>query len=692
MASRPLGQVLDYLRRTVRPTGDQEPSDGQLLRRFVADRDEDAFAALLHRHGAMVWGVCRRVLTDANDVDDAFQATFLVLVRKAGAIAKHESVSSWLHGVAHRVAVRAKSKARDRRQRESEGAAMARSTDAPGIDQASELRTVLDEELEYLPEKYRAPLVLCYLQGRTNDEAAALLGWTRGTVAGRMARARDLLRGRLARRGLALASAALAPLVEEAAAVAAVPASLTDLTLRTALAFAAGTSSNAAAAALAEGVLNTMWKSKLKTVASAMFALALVGTGLGVMLSHAATGAGPAASTELSSSPAPALVVSKDPVQTKTDRPAVVQGNTAFACDLFARLRQEEGNICFSPYSISSALAMTYAGARGDTATEMAQVLHFTLPPERFHPAAGSVMRDLNDAMQPRKHQLNVANALWGQKGLGFREDFLNLTKEQYGAGLTEVDYVQAAEAARLTINAWVAKQTMDKIKDLLGPSDINPDTRLVLTNTVYFKAAWLHKFKKDNTREGPFQLASGGKITVPLMHETDSFPYLDTPTFQAVELPFVGKDLSMVIFLPKKVDGLAELEKSLTADKLAAWSKEFTPQNVHLTLPRFKIRGKKELAGTLAAMGMPRAFSNADFSGMNDKRDLFISKVIHEAFVDVNEEGTEAGAATAVVMDRGGAPEVTATFTADHPFLFLIRDNRTSTVLFLGHLMHPGK
>jgi serpin B len=337
---------------------------------------------------------------------------------------------------------------------------------------------------------------------------------------------------------------------------------------------------------------------------------------------------------------------------------------------------------------------MTYAGARGDTAAEMAKTLHFTLPPEKLHPAFAALLKEFNAEGQKRGYQLSVANALWGQKDHGFKTDFLQLTRQDYGGGLKEVDFVGHSEAARKEINAWVEKKTNDKIKELLKEGVIRGDTRLVLTNAIYFKGDWDSQFKKDLTREEAFQVTATEKVQAPLMYQTHDFKYLDGGSFQALEMPYAGKDLAMLALLPKKVDGLADLEKALAADKLADWVGRLRKQEVVVTLPRFKTTAEFSLKDTLSALGVKQAFNpaGADFSGMDGERDLFISAVVHKAYVDVNEKGTEAAAATGVVVTLTSAAPQRPVFRADHPFVFLIRDTRNGSVLFLGRVVNPTK
>ena len=376
------------------------------------------------------------------------------------------------------------------------------------------------------------------------------------------------------------------------------------------------------------------------------------------------------------------------------DLKVVVAGNNAFAVALYGQLRNQTGNLFFSPESISTALAMAYAGARGDTASQMAKTLHFTLPLDQLNPAMGALLGDLNSTHQG--YQLSVANALWAQQGYTFLDAFLNLLKTDYGAGLNQVDFKGATEAARLTINQWVEKKTQDKIKDLLQPGALRSDTRLVLTNAIYFKGDWETQFDKAQTKNEVFFLSPAQTATTPLMHREGSFSYFDGGSFQALEIPYKSKELSIIIFLPKDRSGLPALEQSLTASNLQQWLHQIGPvPKVIVTLPKFKSTQQFELSATLRAMGMPAAFAaGADFSGMTGRRDFAISEVIHKAYIDVNEEGTEAAAATAVTMRALAmrpveqAPPI---FRADHPFVFLIRDNRSDSILFMGRMANPG-
>ena len=377
------------------------------------------------------------------------------------------------------------------------------------------------------------------------------------------------------------------------------------------------------------------------------------------------------------------------------DRKAVVDGDNAFAVALYGQLQKQNGNLFFSPESISTALAMTYAGARGETASQMAKTLHFTLPPNTLHPVMGALLHELNAPQE--NYQLSVANALWAQRGSTFLDDFLKLLKTDYGAGVNEVDFAGSTEAARSTINQWVEQKTQDKIKDLLQPGSLRPDTRLVLTNAIYFKGNWLVQFDKAQTKDEDFHQSPAQTKKAPLMHREGSFRYFHGGSLQILEIPYKGNDLSMVILLPNEIGGLAALEQSLTLSHMQQWLQQLASvPKVIVTVPKFKLTQQFELGPTLGVMGMPVAFSgNANFSGMTGKRDFSISDVIHKAYVDVNEEGTEAAAATAVTMRALAirvpehAPPV---FRADHPFVFLIRDNRSESILFMGRVNDPGQ
>ena len=381
------------------------------------------------------------------------------------------------------------------------------------------------------------------------------------------------------------------------------------------------------------------------------------------------------------------------------DTAALVGGSQAFAFDLYRALSQQEGNLFCSPYSISLALAMAYAGARGGTEQEMADTLHFTLPENRLHPAFNGLDLELAsrgegaEGKDEAGFRLNIVNAIWGQEDYAFLAEFLDVLAENYGAGLRLLDFREASEAARVTINDWVAEQTEGRIEDLIPQGGIDATTRLVLTNAIYFNAAWQEPFGESATRDEPFYLLDGEAVSVPMMHQTQEFGYTAGDGYQAVELHYDGWELSMVIVLPDE-GAFESFEELLNADMVNLAVERLERRELVLAIPKFEFDSDFSLSEALQTLGMPTAFSSAaDFSGMTGGRDLFISDVIHKAFVSVDEEGTEAAAATAVVMAELAAPveeEEPLKVTIDRPFVFLIRDIETGTVLFIGRVLNP--
>ena len=380
-----------------------------------------------------------------------------------------------------------------------------------------------------------------------------------------------------------------------------------------------------------------------------------------------------------------------------------VAGNTNFAFDLYGKLKNDlnateprgepSSNLFFSPYSLSAALAMTYAGARGNTEKQMATTLHFTLPGKRLHRAFGTLQNQIVQDEKSRGYQLLLANALWGQKGEPFLKEFLDLTKYYYGAGFTLLDFINETEQSRQIINSWVEEKTKEKIKELIPPKGVNVETVLVLTNAIYFKGEWKTKFKKKETELADFAISAEDKVKVRLMHLEEDFKYYEDKKMQAIELPYKGDELSMLVLLPRETEGIKELENTLTAESLnRLLSKMFTTK-ADVYFPKFKIAwGTFSLNKALIALGMPDAFDRekADFSGITGKGHIWISDVFHKAFVEVNEEGTEAAAATAVVITKGIYLE--HVFRADHPFIFIIKDNRSQSILFMGRVMNPAE
>ena len=374
----------------------------------------------------------------------------------------------------------------------------------------------------------------------------------------------------------------------------------------------------------------------------------------------------------------------------------LVEGNSAFAFELYQALKGEEGNLFCSPYSISLALAMTYAGASGETAQQIADTLQFLLDQDRLHPAFNWLDAELAkrgkgaEGKDGEGFRLNIVNAIWEQKDYEFLTDFLDVLAENYGAGLRILDFITETEKSRLTINDWVSDQTEGRIEDLIPQGAIDALTRLVLTNAIYFNAAWENPFDKKMTADGPFYLLDGGQVIVPLMKQTESFSYTEGEGYQAVELLYDGGELSMVILLPE-AGNFEPFEEGFQSQQISDIISGLQPTEVALTMPKFEFDSEFSLKDTFTEMGMPIAFSSsADFSGMTGNRELFISDVVHKAFVAVDEAGTEAAAATAVIMKLTAVPEPPVEVTLDRPFIFLIRDIETGTILFIGRLVDP--
>lgn len=378
-----------------------------------------------------------------------------------------------------------------------------------------------------------------------------------------------------------------------------------------------------------------------------------------------------------------------------TDKEILVEGNDAFAFDLYAELKEEKGNLFFSPFSISTALAMTYAGAEGDTAAQMADVLHFNLDRTRLNPAYSDILQSLSE-MKHLGYNIAIANALWGQSGYNFYESFLNIAKDYYDAEVEALNFKTDTEGALLTINSWVEKKTENKITNLLSPGAVNSITRLVLTNAIYFKGTWTHQFEREYTKDTSFTLINGKKVKVPMMGQADDFNYSENESLQILEMPYTGYAISMVVLLPKQQNGIKDLENTLSAEKLKGWLSDLREQEINVFFPKFKMSSGFQLNKILKSLGMVDAFDAnlCDFSGMSpDPAGFVISSVLHKAYVDVNEEGTEAAAATSVNMVLGSSyrppPPV---FRADHPFIFVIRDVASGSILFMGRVMDPRK
>ncbi|MBN1434444.1 serpin family protein [Candidatus Fermentibacterales bacterium] len=383
------------------------------------------------------------------------------------------------------------------------------------------------------------------------------------------------------------------------------------------------------------------------------------------------------------------------------DLPALVEGNTGFALALFERLCAESPaeNLFFSPYSVSCALGMTWAGARGETESQMTEVLGFSLPQASLHASFAELGQKLDPEHRASRYAqdaepltLEVANAIWVQSSFPLLDEYVDLVEREYGAEARNVDFRADPESQRILINDWVAGRTRDRIRDLLAPGTITTDTRVVLTNAVYFKASWMSQFDEYSTWSDEFTLPDGFVIEVPMMHQTESFPYYRGCGCTAVSLPYSDGQSSMLLLLP---DGeIGELEGSLDPEDLRTIGQDLRNERISLAVPSFEFTSSFSLKETLEGMGMTNAFDSdlADFTGFTGHRDLYISAVIHKAFVKVDETGTEAAAATAVVMALAAAPPppvIEVSF--DRPFLFLVMDDLTGSILFMGRVADPS-
>lgn len=383
------------------------------------------------------------------------------------------------------------------------------------------------------------------------------------------------------------------------------------------------------------------------------------------------------------------------------DQSALASGNTAFAFDLYQRLRSQDGNLIYSPYSISLALVMTFAGANGTTAQQMADTLHFTLPQERLHPAfnalglaldsRNSVYDDPVSGEQETGVQLDIANALWTQAGYPFKQPFLDTLGRNYDAGIQQVDFINAPEPARQAINQWASEKTQEKIREIVPQGSITPDTRLVLTNAIYLNALWQFQFEESVTQDEPFFLLDGSQAQARMMRQQKTFAYASGEGYQAVDLPYWGGQLSMLVIVPDE-GKFADIESTFDTARFEQARGLVTPQLLNLGMPRFEFETSTNLGDVLSEMGMPEAFSDqADFTAMADD-DLAITDVLHKAYIKVNESGTEAAAVTAVVVGVTSAEiDEPLNLTIDRPFLFVLYDHDTGAILFVGRVLNPA-
>jgi serpin B len=387
----------------------------------------------------------------------------------------------------------------------------------------------------------------------------------------------------------------------------------------------------------------------------------------------------------------------ENPLRLEGDVQSLVNGNNAFALDIYHSLRSGGGNLILSPYSISLALAMTYAGARGETEAQMADVLHFAQGQTPTHNSfnaldLGLAQRGEGKDKDQEPMKLNIANAVWAEQTLPFQQEFLDTVAVNYGAGVHLADFVNEFEPARREINSWVSDRTEDRINDLLPEGILNAYTRMVLVNAIYFKADWLSPFDADSTDDEPFHLLDGSTVETPFMNDDLFIPHAQGDGYQAVELAYAGQTAAMDIIVPDE-GRFDEIESALDHEMLNTILNGMQEKSVSLSLPKFEYDASFNLSDTLKGMGMTDAFDNdlADFSGMTGQKDLYISDVVHKAFVAVDEEGTEAAAATAVIMELTSAMLPENVLTIDRPFIFVIRDTVSGQILFVGRVLNPA-
>ena len=373
----------------------------------------------------------------------------------------------------------------------------------------------------------------------------------------------------------------------------------------------------------------------------------------------------------------------------------VVEGLNRFSFDIYKQMNgASENNEFISPLSMSSALAMTYAGAKGITAQQMRNIMHYGPQRREFHQDYGLMLDSLSKSNE--EFEINIANAVWVQNAFPLLLSYVKTVQDDYKSESRELDFVQKPEASRKTINSWVEDKTNDRIQNLIPKGVIDATTRMVLTNAVYFNAEWADQFRKDLTRKETFYPFGDGATTCNMMHKRGHFAYSKINGIQILEIPYKGYEYSMMIMLPTQRYGLKNLIKNIDDDFLKEHQDNRKWEDVLLYIPKFKLETDYELKPHLAALGMKEPFTDmADFSGMTGNKDLKISAVIHKAFIEVDEVKTEAAAATAVVMKLTSAKPVQIApieFRADHPFMFLIKHNESGAILFMGQVSDPGE
>ncbi len=712
--------------------------DSELLRRYVLRHDEAAFAEIVRRYVNLIYAAAlRQVHGDSTLAEDVTQGAFAELARKAENLTTHPTVAGWLHVTARNFALESVRSEHRRHTREREAMAMNEITTPAAISEIAweQLCPILDEAVSQLADADRDAVLLRFFQNKTHREVGDLLGLSENTARMRIERALDKLHAQFSRRGVTTTAALLASALGVHAAGVTAPGGLAASVVSKSLggaqtlgaapailpktAWAIWAGAGTLAAVLLFFIIHRAPANEFAKVsqnssnsASTVKSTQDIRTGT---LSAALPATASATTTQNSPPTSPsALAATSDSPTVPADSAtvaALVSANNRFAIDLFRRVNPKPTeNAFFSPYSISTALAMTWAGARGDTASQMAKALHFSELPDNTVLSSFTVLQQtVARAQTLGGAQLAIANSLWPEQNPEhpLLPNFLNLVQANFSSAITPVDFIAHPVDATKQINDWVNDKTNGKIKGLLQPPDIDSLTRLVLVNAIYFKGNWTNTFSPRMNANAEFHAADGSAIPAILMNNSQYAGYLDIKDApvpcQLLSLSYSTNSrsgtnnpqhLSFVALLPRNAEDLSTLEKSLTAEQLAGWLERLPGAEVNVYLPKFILEERYSMANTLEAMGVKDAFhpAQADFSGMDGTRNLFISKVIHQTLVNLDENGTEAAAATAVIMAPGGIPESpTVEFRADHPFLFFIRDDISGSILFIGQLASPA-
>lgn len=716
-------------------------TDPDLLRRFADSRDQAAFAELVSRHLGLVHATALRLLGgDAHLAQDVAQGTFTELARQASALRGRDTLAGWLHHTARFLALNAVRAERRRREREQEAHAMNETDTTPDAAWAL-FAPVLDDAIAALHEADRDALLLRYFQDKSHREVGAHLGLGEDAARMRVARALDKLRAHFSKRGVTT-TAALLSLTLGVHGSTPAPAGLAASIATKSLATVAG-------GAVAVGAAKTLLTVKWFTGVAAIF------VALTVVLLWPTPSPSPAqgyrAELRASIPPTPAqpqsrrgrgptLPAAAPPPPLPPKRPAMPPPAPAFATNFesaatsvnqtglnlfwLVSSADPDSNVLLSPYSIQSALAMTYAGADGETRAEMARVLNFPDDDAVLADSFNGLHANLADAVTKSAQAIaarvdgvrrgtragsvasaasvqpiewHVANRLFGQPDYEFRPVFLDMVRDRYTAPFQPLDFRADPEPARLFINQWVAEQTKDKILDLIPPRTLGEATRLVLVNALYFKAPWETSFRLQSTQYQSFKVRGTTPVDVPTMRQNELLGYAKRKGFTAVTLPYLGGALQFLILLPDDPAGVDALAAAITPATLRE-NAQLETQRISLSLPKFKIQAPTiKLAETLKTLGMKTAFDlpsgSANFDRMAPRKPkdyLFISEVLHKTFLSLDEEGTEAAAATAVIMlGRGGPPRSTEV-RVDHPFLFAIQHRESGMCLFFGRVTDP--